>query len=65
MRPRLGDILVRRGYVTEDELQRTLELQRASGVRLGELLIHSGHVSHDQLGTALEEQVEDRRQPMT
>ena len=57
MRPRLGDILVRRGYVSNEQLERTLELQRASGVRLGELLIHSGHITQDQLGEALEEQI--------
>ena len=57
MRPRLGDILVRRGHVSDEQLERTLELQRASGVRLGELLIHSGHITQDQLGEALQEQI--------
>jgi type IV pilus assembly protein PilB len=57
MRPRLGDILVRRGFVSKEQLERTLELQRASGVRLGELLIHAGHITQQQLGEALEEQI--------
>ncbi|NJB66600.1 two-component system chemotaxis sensor kinase CheA [Desulfobaculum xiamenense] len=52
VQPRLGDILVERGDISEDDLRSALGEHR----RLGELLTDSGRVSDDQLRSALAEQ---------
>lgn len=48
---RLGDILVERGFVTEEQLARALQ----SGKRLGEALLEMGAVGADELNWALSE----------
>lgn len=44
-RIRLGDILVQKGLITEEQLMRTLKEQRLRGTKLGETLISLGYVS--------------------
>lgn len=44
-RIRLGDILVQKGLITEEQLMRTLKEQRVRGTKLGETLISLGYVS--------------------
>ena len=56
MTPRLGDILVARGFVTEKQLQDALASHDARGGRLGTALIKQGLISVQQLGDALAEQ---------
>ncbi len=56
MSPRLGDILVARGFVTEKQLQDALASHDARGGRLGSALIKQGLISVSQLGDALAEQ---------
>src|SRR5690349_17768606 len=56
MTPRLGDILVARGFVTEKQLQDALASHDARGGRLGSALIKQGLISVSQLGDALAEQ---------
>lgn len=56
MTPRLGDILVARGFVTEEQLQAALASHDARGGRLGSALIKQGLVTVPQLGEALAEQ---------
>jgi len=51
---RLGDLLTSAGLITEEELQRALELQRTSKKRLGSVLTESGILSEKQLIEALE-----------
>ena len=53
---RLGDILVRRGVLSEVDLARALELQEKQGGRLGELLVREGYVEERALLNALAEE---------
>lgn len=59
LRPRrstLGEILVRCGILTEANLRRGLEAQKATGKRLGEALIDLGLVRRDDIEWALSSQ---------
>ncbi|HZZ73255.1 MAG TPA: ATPase, T2SS/T4P/T4SS family, partial [Pirellulales bacterium] len=58
MAGRLGDILVRRGIITEGQLQAALSAQGSERGMLGVLLMRRGLIDLDQLGSALEEQFE-------
>ena len=49
----LGEILVRDGLLTEDELERALREQQRSGRLLGQILVQHGHVSSFALARAL------------
>src|SRR4051812_496664 len=53
---RLGDILIRRGYVTPGQLESALTAQGSERGMLGRILVRRGLVSMDQLGEALAEQ---------
>lgn len=44
-RIRLGDLLVQKGLITEEQLMRALKEQRSRGTKLGETLISMGFVS--------------------
>lgn len=57
MAGRLGDILVRRGLITEEQVNAALAAQGTRGM-LGETLIARGLITNDQLGSALAEQFE-------
>lgn len=48
-RQRLGDLLVREGAVTEEDLARALERKADSGERLGEALVSIGALSAEEL----------------
>ncbi len=52
---RLGDLLVRRGAITEEKLQEALKIQRERGGRLGWLLLSLGWISRLDLFRALAE----------
>jgi hypothetical protein len=52
----LGRLLVEQGLLTEEELERALEQQSATGKRLGETIVELGFVSHPALSRALAEQ---------
>ena len=54
---RLGDLLLSVGLISEADINRALELQKASGKRLGSVLIESGIISEQQLIEALELQL--------
>src|SRR5574337_1124415 len=49
----LGEILVREGWVTRDQLQRGLAHQQELGKRLGETLVELGYVSEQDVAKAL------------
>jgi hypothetical protein len=51
--PKLGQILVSKGYITEEELDRALSEQRA---RLGEVMVRSDRITAEQLHIALAHQ---------
>ena len=52
---RLGDVLKEAGYVTEEQIEHVISLQKASGVkkRLGEALIENNIITEDRLNSAL------------
>ncbi len=52
----LGEILVREGTITRDQLQRGLVRQPELGKRLGEALVELGYLSEDDLVRALAQQ---------
>lgn len=58
MAGRLGDILVARGQITEQDLQQALSWQGGQTGMLGEILVARGYITNQQLGEALAEQFE-------
>lgn len=55
--PRLGEMLIRARYVTEQDVQRALEFQTRFGGEIGGILIRMGALSEDSLLTVLSEQL--------
>jgi len=55
-REALGEILIREGSITRDQLQRGLVRQRELGKRLGETLVELGYLSEEELLNALARQ---------
>ncbi|MCG8450014.1 MAG: type II/IV secretion system protein, partial [Pirellulales bacterium] len=53
---RLGDILVKRGWITEGQLQSALAAQGSERGLLGTILVRRGLIDVSQLGAALSEQ---------
>ncbi|XXX80457.1 hypothetical protein WMF30_16980 [Sorangium sp. So ce134] len=56
-RLRLGQLLVDARMITQDALERTLELQRTDGRRLGTLLVEQGLINETQLTQILSHQL--------
>lgn len=55
-RPPLGAVLLKRGLITEEALERALEIQRnGSGRKLGEILVEMGVVSEEDVLGAMAE----------
>jgi type IV pilus assembly protein PilB len=54
----LGQVLVRQGHVTDEEINRALAEQAKSGKLIGEILLDQGVLSPPELSRALEEQAE-------
>jgi hypothetical protein len=54
--PRLGQVLVRSGYVSDEDINRALAAQAKTGKLIGEILVEQGAVSRPILRRALEEQ---------
>jgi CheY-like chemotaxis protein len=52
--PKLGEALIRRGYLTMAQLQQALESQNNQPVLLGQLLVQKGYVTAAQLQEVLE-----------
>ena len=55
-RPRLGQVLIRNGYVSDEDINRALAEQARSGKLIGEILVDQGAVSRPIVKRALEEQ---------
>ena len=53
---RLGDLLVTKGLVTQEQLTEALQLQRKTGKRLGETLVELGYITEEQLAFELSRQ---------
>jgi hypothetical protein len=55
-RPPLGQVLLRNGYVSDEEINRALAEQARSGKLIGEILVEQGAVSRPIVSRALDEQ---------
>jgi hypothetical protein len=58
-RPRLGQVLIRNGYVSDEDINRALAEQARSGKLIGEILVEQGAVPRPIISRALEEQAGD------
>ncbi len=54
--PRLGDLLVSKGYITEEQLSAALVESRSTGDRIGRVLVRNGWAYEQELARALSEQ---------
>lgn len=54
---KLGDLLVRAGVITNEQLKIALEIQREKKTKVGEILIEQGYVSSRQIVEVLEYQL--------
>jgi hypothetical protein len=54
---RLGNLLIRAGYVTQEQLERVLVVQRETQQRMGFLLIREGFIEPQELREALRVQI--------
>ena len=54
---RLGEILVERGKIAPDELERALDLQRERGDKLGKILVDMGLIAQRDVLAALSDQL--------
>lgn len=57
-RPRLGDLLMRKGLITQDQLATALEECETLGELLGRVLIRRGYLFEGDLARTLAEQLE-------
>src|SRR6201987_5645080 len=55
---RLGEILIERRLITQEDLDRALELQRERGDKLGRILVDLGFIATRDLLAALSEQLQ-------
>ncbi len=54
---RLGDLLIQRGLLTENQLLHALDEQKKSGQRLGRIFVDLGYVSEDDIAFSLAQQL--------
>jgi general secretion pathway protein E len=57
VKPRIGEILVQRGFITGEDLTKALGFQKQFGGRLGSALVRLGAVSEDDLLASLADQL--------
>ncbi|MCR4697144.1 MAG: Flp pilus assembly complex ATPase component TadA [Lachnospiraceae bacterium] len=57
-RIRVGDLLVQKGYMTDDQLSQALEVQREKKGKLGEVLIEMGFVTEEQFAGVICDQLD-------
>ncbi|MGL5348874.1 MAG: GspE/PulE family protein [Peptostreptococcaceae bacterium] len=62
---RIGDKLVEKGYITNEQLERALSLQKGTGKRVGEILIEQGHITAELLTNVLTELLNIQNVPLT
>ncbi|MCX7627445.1 MAG: GspE/PulE family protein [Methylophilaceae bacterium] len=55
---RLGEILVQQGLLSNDQLNKALELQKATGKKLGRVFVEAGYVSERQISEAIARQLQ-------
>lgn len=61
---RLGTMLLRSGFITEDQLQEALERNERTGLPLGYILLNTGYITQDKLKGPLKLQVEEYLQQL-
>lgn len=54
---RLGDVLVQQRLISQEQLQKTLDLQRQTGKKVGRLLIETGIITEELLANGLARQL--------
>ncbi len=54
---RLGDLLIKQGLISQDQLMMALDRQKTNGRKLGRELVDSGFVSEEQISEALAKQL--------
>jgi len=57
----LGEVLIRLGVITREQLENALQVQRAASLHIGEALVESGAADWDQIRRALDVQRRLRR----
>jgi len=57
----LGEVLIRLGTITREQLEKALQVQRAASVHVGEALVETGAATWDQIRKGLEVQRQLRR----
>ena len=62
---RLGEILVKKGFLTEDELEEVISVQGADKKKLGELVVERGYATDNEVRYALSEQDDIRKRVET
>jgi type IV pilus assembly protein PilB len=53
MKDPLGKILVKKGFITKEDLDKAIELQKESGGLVGIILMNTKKITADQLSEAL------------
>ena len=61
LRRPIGEIFVELGFITADQLEAALVVQRRTGARIGEILVEQGSLTRLDLASALAEHWEPRR----
>ena len=56
MAERLGEMLIKAGLITQDQLEEALQLQKTNGGKLGYNLVRLGHVKEEDITSLLSEQ---------
>ena len=56
----LGEMLLRRAMISQENLDRALAEQKGSKRRLGEILVEMNLITHAELAQLLEEQLAER-----
>ncbi|NLO82819.1 MAG: Flp pilus assembly complex ATPase component TadA [Clostridiales bacterium] len=56
-RKRLGELLIEKGVITQQELKSALALQKATGKKLGEILVSQNLISETKMAEVLQEQL--------
>lgn len=54
---RLGDLLVELGYITEDQVQEAIKIQKTTNKRLGRIFVELGYITEESLLNILELQL--------
>ena len=53
IKKRIGELLIERGAITQQQLQQALALQKKKGGQIGQVLVQLGFVSEEQVAQAL------------